>query len=143
MLHLSCDQISHWWGSIREVLEFIAPPHEDVTEEGARVLLEQLMSETAQVWVPTEGGEVKGMLITMVRREFMLNTLNLYVMAAYSYTGVSNELWQKTLDTIRKFALGQGCVNIVGHTQVERIKDVVKMLGGDVSTTLIQLKVSV
>ena len=141
VLRLSSEQVTKYWDHIKEVLEDIRPPHEEVSAEGFNAVLEHLLAETAQAWMLTEEGMIKGIIISMVRLEFLLGTRNLYVMAAYSYEGISRELWKQAHHTLNKFASGMQCANIIGFTNVEKIKSVVRMLGGDTSTTLIQLKV--
>ena len=135
------DQIGRYWKDIKDTLSYNLIPTAELTEEGMTNILNNLMLGGMQAWVAIEGESIKALVVTQVVNEIGTGTNNLLIYSLYGYSFIDPKTWQEGIETLRAFARGKDCVNIIGYTKVGRIVDIVKQLGGDTSMTLIKLEV--
>jgi len=149
LLKLFNDQITRYWENIREMLEASAPPLVGDNPGAVNQIMENILLGKMQCWVLYEQkGDVKApeiriyaMLVTQIWHEPGSFTKNLLIYALYGYSFVPEELWKSGLESLKRWAKKKKCYAIVAFTQVPRVADLVKMLGGDTSTTFLKLEI--
>jgi len=149
LLKLSSDQITRYWRDIKSALEHSAPPLVAVDEAALNRILEQLLLDKMQAWVLYEQqGTVDeprpviyALALTLMWFEPGSGTKNLLIYSLYGYAHVKDELWQSGLARLQAYAHSQGCFSIVAFTEIPRVIEIVKKLGGNTQTTFIQLEV--
>ena len=150
MLHrLASDQLSRYWNDIRDALMASVPPLAEPTGAAVNQIMENILLRKMQAWLLYEDDgtpeqpavKIYALVITQIWQEPGSLTRNLLIYALYGYSFVPEPLWRSGLAGLRAWAKKKDCRSIVAYTRVQRIVDVVKMLGGDTDTTFLQLEV--
>ena len=104
-----------------------------------------LLEGTAQCWVEYEEengvNKVYGFLVTTFISDIISGTNNLLIYSLFSSRPITDDIWIKGLQTVRKYAKANKCEKIVAYSNVERIVEVVGMLGGNVEWQFISFPV--
>jgi hypothetical protein len=61
------------------------------------------------------------------------------IYSVYAFGTLSQAAWENGFETLSKWGKANGCNRIVAYTDVERIREVVKELGGEARFTFISL----
>src|SRR5574340_631885 len=114
------EQISVFWDSIKFGIAKSAAPDVKLNHGALNVVLQKLLTGTAQCWLVTElretGPVLLGCIVTYIKTDDLTERKNLLVYALYSYEKISDLTWAEVLETLRKFAEAEECDYIVGYT---------------------------
>jgi hypothetical protein len=150
VLHrLANDQISRYWNDIQDGIAASVPPLVDDTGSALNQIMENLLLRKMQAWLlyDEQGtaeqpvAKIYALVVTQIWEEPGSLTRNLLVYALCGYASIPEELWKSGLEGLRAWARKKECKSIVAYTRVQRMVDVVNMLGGDTQTTFLQLEV--
>lgn len=140
LLRLEPDQVNRYWSVIeRAILEALPPVA--VEDEGLLPnILKNLLSGNMQCWVVTKKKTIYAMLVTTPQFEIG-GTKNLLVYTLYGFDNLDMETWKEGFNSLKKYAKSIGCKSIVAYSNVERIIQVCRLLGGETEYTFITLEV--
>lgn len=143
LIKLSNEEIVTYWDDVKDTLKFALPPTADVEGDEASLnsILQMLLEGFMQAWALLGDNAVHAIVITTIQHDLGMGTKSLLIYSLYGFKLIDASLWQDGLSTLRTYAKDNACVYITGYTKVPRIVEVVKELGGDVSTLFIKLEV--
>jgi len=139
LLKLEGDQISRYWELIKEGILEAVKPEEDYTQVLTNIL-RSLLSGQMQCWVVVYEGEPKAIFTTAIQVEVGgVRSLLIYSMTGYNTIGL--DIWKGGLKYLRRFAKLQKCEKIVAYSNVERVLQVARLVGGETEYTFISIPV--
>jgi len=142
LIRLEREQVSAAWDDIKDTLIQALPPTAMPDEDAMLSVLQMILEDKMQAWVIVDKtASLNAVIITSIVEDIGTMQKNLLIYSLYGYRFISVDLWQDGLNTMRRFAASMGCKAILGYTEVPRIIDVVKQLGGSAKTTLVRLEV--
>jgi len=137
------DQISNFWDIIKYAIEESLPPIVGESPDKMNKILAALLCGKAQCWTSydkTEGeNKFEGIVVTRVTYDDVSDTKNLLIYCLYGYETVNKSNWLSGFKTLVKFAIGQGCSQIVGYSDVPLILKMVERLKGETKYTFVRL----
>lgn len=137
------DQISNFWDIIKFAVEESLPPIAGDSPDKMNKILAALLIGKAQCWASYIKGEefnkFEGIVITKILFDDISDTKSLLIYCLYGYENVDKRSWLSGLKALTKYAMSQGCIQIVGYSNVSLILKVVKSLGGEAEQTFIKL----
>ena len=150
LIRLSSEQVVRYWQSIEDALVASLPLEKPLTDEQVLALQRQCVEGALQLWLlyeirADETGQDRvsplALGATAMQSSLATGEKELLIYALCSYENVPVEKWQEAFDALRKYAKAQGCIAITALTKVERVKRIVKSLGGNIETVLCRLEV--
>jgi hypothetical protein len=134
MLKLLPEQISRHWDIISFALENVNVSGEQLNSQAIQLLIEKLISGQVQCWAVhnQENGHsgLAAMVFTSILKDPILNIRNLLLMGIYVFDHPSGLMvWHQGLETLRKYAKGNDCQNIVFYTNVPDLIQMAKKFG--------------
>ena len=142
LTQLTPEQIAGHWSEIKTHLETALVPFVDITPTTINNIFESFLAGRAQLWImwqlDNEAVKVYGMGSTFVQTDAVSGTKNLLIYTISGYTFIPQELWKDAFDKIMEFAKVNNCAKLVAYSQVPRILEIVKQLGGEAKTTYIE-----
>lgn len=123
-------QIPVFWESIK----FCATQADEVDQKYRQGylngLLHSLLSDKSQCFIRMDESRVlKALAITSMEMNRFPGEKSLIIQVLYSLERVSDELWTRDYDFIRKFAERQQCNSMVFDTRHEQVMELGKLLG--------------
>ncbi len=144
LLKMLPDQIMRHWSFIKDCIIASAPPVVSMDEDAMIRLQEALLLEQMQCWAAVEDLDsvtVYGTMLTKCVFDECTGVKNLLIFSVCITSTHPPTLWKDSYEILRKFAGAQGCKNILCFTTQDKIVEIAKSLGADVSWRLIQLPV--
>ena len=139
------DQIAEKWDLIKRGVEIAVPPTVSSSPRVINNILMGLLEGSAQCWVEYEVESKKnvvyGFVITTIMEDFLSGARNLLLYSLFGAKPLEDAIWVRGLETMRKYAKANGCEKVVAYSNVERIEEVVKSLGGKVEWKFISFPV--
>jgi len=146
LIKLAPHDVTRFWGELKRAALAAVPPTTSDLEEHTNNVLAAIVKGDLECWILAEEGSdperlAKGVAFIGTVLDSFSMTKNLLIYGIFSYERVSVKLWADGLTTLRGEAKRKGCNLIIAYTSEPRVLEIVKMLGGDTSTTLITLEV--
>ena len=118
-------QISRFWDIIKYGIEESLPPVAYSNPNVLNNVLSNLLSDKAQCWASYHRDEndtiiLEGIIITEVLIDHISMTKNLLIYAMCSFDNNDLSKWTYALGMLAKFAKSQGCLQIIGYTNVDK-----------------------
>ena len=139
------DQISSKWNIIKRGIEVSVPPTITSSPKVMNNILMGLLEGSAQCWVEYEVVKEKsivyGFLITTVMEDFLSGVRNLLIYSLYGARPIDDDIWVRGLITLRKYAKANNCEKVIAYSNIERIEEIVRSLGGKVEWKFISFPV--
>jgi len=136
---LDNKQVGEYWNEIKPAIRKAFPRQPRDVEDWLNKLLEKILRDEGQVWIGLdEVGKVVFILVTLFIEDPCSGSKQLLVYSLFGYRLVEDKLWKKSQETLKTFALDSKCNELVAYSEVERVVDIAKKTGADVSTTFIQ-----
>ena len=140
LLRLEVDQVNRYWVIIEKAILESLPPVAKEDENLLPNILKNLLSGDMQCWVVAKNRTIYAMLVTTPQFEIG-GTKNLLVYTLYGFDNLNMEIWEEGFLSLKKYAKSIGCKSIVAYSNVERILQVCRLLGGNIEYTFITLEV--
>lgn len=139
------SQISGKWEVIKYAISESVPPTVDMSDKVLNNVLMSLLNGTAQCWVSYQEVEgknsVDAILVTRVMDDSLTETRTLQIYTLYGTRPIEDKSWMAGLGTLKKFAKANGCIKVTAYSNVERIEEIVELLGGEVEWKFISFPV--
>lgn len=119
------EQVSEQWDVIKDAVVTVFSKDVEDRGKASNVILQNLLCSIMQCWTVIVDNKVHAIIITA----FMytpIGTKSLMLYAMYIYNPVSNEEWISTYEGIKKYALTNGCKNIVGYVSNPKLLTILK-----------------
>lgn len=138
------EQISTNWNLFKHAIIEALPPTSDIRHDDALVnVLQSLVSDKLQMWLivrEKENGVIAVLTTQIVHDEITRsNVLVLYTL--YGTQKMEMVDFIDSLSTLRNFAKVNKCHKVIAYTNIPKIIELVKVLGGTVDWTLVSFEV--
>ena len=137
------DQISKFWDIIKYAIEESLPPIVGESPDKMNKILTALLIGKAHCWASYTKGEkeniFEGIVITKILYDDLSDTKNFLIYCLYGYEDVNRESWLRGFKSLVKFAISQGCSQIIGYSNIPLILRMVDKLGGETKYTFVKI----
>ena len=144
LVKLTANQISDYWEPIKNAVRSSLPPTTNYNDEGMNEIFKSLLSDTMQCWALVgEQGNIKVIATTAFTKDIGTKQTNLLIYSLFATGGesISNSEWLDGWEGLKKFARERNVKKVLAYSNVPRVIDVVKSLGGRLEFNLISLEV--
>lgn len=141
LVRLLPKQITDSWNVIKYALKNSMPPQAEFSDEAANNILKALISGDMQCWTIASDNEVLGITITTITDDRCSGERNLLIYSVFGFKKIPDRVWRDGLDSLKKYAAGMKAKYIVALTVVDRVKEIVRNLGGNADWTFLKLEV--
>jgi hypothetical protein len=134
--------VNEQWEIVKEAIAASLPPTAPYTnEETISNLLTSILRGSLECWALYNGQDAVAIATFQVVLDGPTGIKSLMIYSLYSYISISYELWNVLLQRIKRHAREQGCSRIIAYTDVNRIIELVRILGGNTDFRFIWLEV--
>ena len=138
-------QIAEKWDILRYGVEEAVPPTISSSPRVMNNILMSLLDGSAQCWVEYKVEEEKivvyGFVITTIMEDFLSGVRNLLIYSLFGARPIEDDIWIRGLETMRKYARANGCEKVMAYSNIDRIEEIVKSLGGEIEWKFISFPV--
>lgn len=142
ILRLSPDQVSERWDNIKGAIEQSLPP---ILKGGAikmENILEAIVKDVMHCWVmEDEGGNLAALATTTFMPDPGTKLVSLFIYTITAIRPVDINEWRDAFAVLAKWGKSKGCANVIAFTDVDRIVEIAKSLGGTANQILITLPI--
>lgn len=128
---LTPDQVAEYWDDLKEAIGNALPPVAGGNEEVLNYVLARLLAEHMQCWVSRRDGKIYGIGTTTVFEDPCSGSKDLLLYTVYAMPGADKELWVEAYETVKKWAVAQGCSRFVGYTTNPEMVKVLEKFGAE------------
>ncbi len=139
LAELTPEQVLEDWSAISEGISLSFPPTN--TNNSMEEILPMLTSGSMKCWVFSEGDKTWVLLTLLPILDYGSRVPNLLVYSVYAYKPVSLQKWTTIIGEIKKYAKVKGFHSLIAFSNVERIINMVEILGWDTSYRVLKLEV--
>jgi len=140
LLRLEPDQVNKYWAVVEKAIASSLPPVALEDVDLMNNILRNLISGEMQCWVVVKNKAIYSMLVTTPQFEIG-GTKNLLIYTLYGFENLDLETWKEGFTYLSEYARSIGCKRIVAYSEVKRILQVCRLLGGETKYTFISLEV--
>lgn len=140
LVKLTAEQISTFWDIIKFAIIESHPQTTPMGLEELNIIFEELLCDAADCWVSCNKenrSKIEGIIITKVIYDNLTRNKNLLIYSIYMDEGVDRMSWPEGAATLGKWAVKNGCRNIVGFTDNPQIVTITEKFGGSSLTFVI------
>jgi hypothetical protein len=147
MLKFYPDQVARHWEKIGYAIEQALPPIVDSRKSEDRMnrILESILAGRLDVHVfvvyEDEHPIIYAIMSTAITYAVDSEDKDLLIYSLYASHSLSREILFEGLELIKKYAKSQGCLAVSGYSNVQGVKKLFSMVGGDSSFTYLRLEV--
>lgn len=105
------------------------------------VIKKMLVNGDMDAWELQRGKEVIIVVTFLILHDLPTMTKHYMIYSLTGFEPLSYDRWFVLLNKTRKYAKSIGCDKIIGYSDVNRVLDLVKVLGGKTNMRLIELEV--
>lgn len=142
LVRLLPEQISYRWDTIKQTIVDTAPPYVNTSPEAMNKILMSLLDGSLQCWISVIDGKVDAVATTCVEEDFHSKTKNLLMYSVHALRQTTGRSWIEAFETVRKYALGEGCEAMVFITKEPKIIKIAEKFGGDVEWRYVRIPFS-
>lgn len=126
------EQISTRWDAIKQAIKESLPPISLESPNTMNNILIKLMNGDMVCWIShNEEDEVKGFIITRIITDDCSETKSLLLYIIYGSSKTKGADWVEGYQSLKKYALSKGCVNMIGYTKNEKLIKIADKFSSD------------
>lgn len=135
LIRFTPEQVTKFWPAIEPGIAMALPPGISNNPEAMNNVLASILVGSSDCWMSYErnadgNAVVNGTVITQITKDES-GTRNLLLYAVYGI-GIANVAqWREGYEVLKKWAIANGCANIVAYTEVPELCNIVTRLGGN------------
>lgn len=142
LIKLTPLQVTDNWEALKFCISASLPPIAEYSDQGMVEIKKQILSGRMQCWALLgEKDNIKVISTTIVSSDIGTGIFNLLIYSLFSLAPVSDLDWEKGFVPLKDFALKNRCKKIIAYSNIPRVIEIVKTLGGKVDYQLISLEV--
>lgn len=132
LLLLMPDQVPSYWEDIKEGLGRALP---EGGPDRRGLILQGLLLGTIEMWLSYRkekgGSVVEAGIVTAVVKDYIHDTLNLLVYAAWAVGETTWDSWREAIASLKKYAKSRGCNRLVTLSNEKIFLDLAEATGGE------------
>lgn len=134
ILQLQPEQLSAFWDSFKEVMLRTNPVAEKHQQKYLNHALTQLMSGKWQAWIVFRFNDEKEKVVhalgvTVLMDDVLTGLRTVKILALYGLRPLDDELAKESFGEFVKYAKNVKCEQVIADTNVERIKELLTLVG--------------
>lgn len=137
------EDIPRFWDLIKHAMSQSLPPVVHGDPETMNRIFSNLLAGGMDCFVShttrDDQAIIEGVIITSVFEDMSSGTKSLLMYMIYGYGKATGETWIGGYEYFSKHARSKGCTQIIGYTDVEKVKRIVEKLGGEARYSLVVL----
>ena len=143
LVKLLPEQISEYWDIIKYAVENSLPPIANEAYDKMNRILEALLCDSMQCWVLyseiEDKRKLEAVVVTTLSTDLSSGVRSLMVYSLYGFSDLSDEAWKSGYETLARWGKGLGCNRVTAYTDVPKVCEVVKNLGGEARYMFVSL----
>lgn len=141
ILKLSPDQVSERWESLSVAIEKSLPPFLKGGTIKMENILEAIVKDMMHCWVIEDDGKLAALATTTFMPDPGTKLVSLFIYTITALRPVDINEWREAFISLRKWAKKRGCSNVIAFTDVDRVIEIVKSLGGTANQVVVTLPI--
>jgi len=143
LVELTPKEVGDRWSThIREAIRLSLMPSTVSDNERLLNVLKSIVSGRLKCWeIVSDENEVFGIVTTTMSYDECDGTFSLLIYTVYAFKELTKSLVKDGMVTLIKHARKEHCSEISVYTQVESVRDLIKMYGGETNTYYVTLDV--
>ena len=129
IIKLMPEQVSKLWDYIRFGVLSSASPIAEMSPEGRRNVLKNLLMGIVQCWAIIEEDKMKGFALTTIADDYVSGARFLNIYDLYAFEQFSQETWVTGIRALEEFAKANMCNKITAYSDVPAVIQVAEKLG--------------
>ena len=146
IVRLEPDQIAEYWDMLKPAIMGALPPVSSNDKDLANNILENLLAHGMDCWMvyTIKDGVNKILLIatTTISEDICSRTRSLMVYTVFGVNPASGKEWEEGFEVLSKYGRSRGCSRIIAYTDVESIRRMAKIFGGEARYTFISIPIN-
>jgi len=137
------DQVADQWNILKPAIEASLPSNTAKSDLGMNNILKALIGNKMHCWILTDTEESEP--YALATTSFVVDPIgavSLFIYSLYGYKPIPMELWIDGFKGLQKWAMKNGCSNVLAFTDSKRVMDIVKDLGGNTQQVVVSLEVN-
>lgn len=125
------NQVCDHWDVVSYGIQQSLPP---ITLESPRRMnniLESLLLGRMDLWIGLEEDKVRGLVVTAFSYDKNSDVQDLLIYSIYGFEDLSTELIMEGMETLKKFAVSNGCKRVTAYSKVEAVINMMKRFGSE------------
>ena len=141
ILKLSPDQVSERWESLKVAIEKSLPPFLKDGPIKMENILEAIVKDIMHCWVIEDDEGLAAIATTTFMPDPGTQLISLFIYTITSLRPVDINEWQENFKVFAKWGRSRGCSNVIAFTDVDRIVEIAKSLGGTANQVVVTLPI--
>jgi len=145
LVRLLPDDVQRRWPQLKSAILTSLPSHINGTDDAINNLLFALLDDTLHCWILVEYEEkdakIRAVVTTTITVDIPSGIKNLLIYSLTAFEPLTQEILVDGYNSLKEFAKSKNCYKITAFTDIPRIIEMVKSVGGDASQTMIELEV--
>lgn len=132
LVKLLPDQVAKYWDALRPMIEAALPPIASVrNEKRMNNVLARILADNMQCWAVQRDGQIFGVGTTIIQEDPSTDGRDLLLYSVYALPGATSKDWIEAFETVKRWALANGCDRYVGYTQNPDMIKVLEKFGAE------------
>lgn len=142
LIRLLPEQAAKHWEDIKIAIEESLPPIVGMQSDRMSNILKAVLTDEIIVWVSAEKDKnISGIVLTTFTYDKPSGTKSLLLYCVYGYGEINRNSWIEGAETLKKFAISQGCNRVIGYSDVPSIIKFVESIGGETKYKLLSIPI--
>jgi len=139
LIEMLPKDVTEHWEEVKMAIDATLPINTPHRIEAMSNILTALLSKKMVCWAFSEpgSGRISALVLTMIRNDSFSGMSELVISSVYTFKLASEESWMKGFSVLQTYARAGKCWRIVAYTNVPKIMEVSKRLGGSSEYTFI------
>lgn len=141
LLRLLPEQVTAYWGIIKEAMEKSIPPIVGDNENRMNNILAAFLANHLICWASYQKGDkvnINAFMATTINSDYISGTKNLLIYAIYSTEETHLKDWEEGFEALSKYARSINCDSIIAYSKEPKILSLADKFKGDASYRFIK-----
>jgi|TARA_Y100000296_G_scaffold87435_1_gene133821 hypothetical protein len=125
------NQVCDHWDVVSYGIQQSLPPITIESPRRMNNILESLLLGRMVLWIGVEDNKVQGLLVTAFSYDKNSDVQDLLIYSIYGFEDLSTKLVVDGMDTLKKFAVSNGCKRITAYSKIKAVIDMMKRFGSE------------
>ena len=125
------NQVCDHWDVVSYGIQQSLPPITIESPRRMNNILESLLLGRMDLWIGLEEDKVRGLVVTAFSYDKNSDVQDLLIYSIYGFEDLSTELIMEGMETLKKFAVSNGCKRVTAYSKVEAVINMMKRFGSE------------
>jgi len=125
------NQVCDHWDVVSYGIQQSLPPITIESPRRMNNILESLLLGRMDLWIGLEDDKVRGLVVTAFSYDKNSDVQDLLIYSIYGFEDLSTEIIMEGMETLKKFAVSNGCKRVTAYSKVEAVINMMKRFGSE------------